>query len=1655
MKKCIGYRSWVVIIAGACLAAASGGHMTRLPGAFADDEPAKSNADSGNDKKDVKKGEKKDESDKKEDGKKEDGKKEQPADAKKKDSPKPPNPLEELFKKRKDGAKSRPPIKLPDAPETPANKKPARAAIDPRAPYDKRADDWLRKALVHIKDGEWKEAVELLQKISDLPEDTLYRTEGGKQPPHWVSMRDEAQRLRGEAPPEVLEQYRVQYGGLARQLFAQAARTGDLTGLGRVGRTYFHTEAGYDAANRIGTLHLDRGEYALAAYWFAALWQAHPAFAKEPLWRAKAAFALKQAGQADLSRDIFNGSTASLPGPSTGLGGHAREAGKWLSAGPQGADQIEQALTEWPMFYGSPRRTGVAVGGEPLLLPRWRVATTDRHPVRTQIEHLVEDLADHGTTPVPMLFPTMVAGKIVLRTLHGVQVVDAQTGRLLWQTDEFQLLEKLIAGVSGPGDAGFEGGFFPGMMIQRGGRIWNNNGFIGVGSGGETSPLCNLLFRNANFGLVSSDGSRLFVADDPLSFTIRQPGVPAGWDNSNNNSLASPAARLAAYDLETGHPLWEVGGPANGEPFDLPLAGYFFFGPPVADGGDLFVVGESTVGDSSGQIRLICLDPKTGEVKWTQLVAAAEVGIEKDVGRRWWTAQVAVADGLVICPTTVGWLVAVDRVTHSLLWGHRSSSGVPRANPNAFGNDNESTQMVQHTQLNQVWGPAPPIVVAGRVVYTPTEAQVIVCLDQATGNEVWRKPRGQAQFLAGVFDKQAVVVGRDQVAAYRIDDGAQAWTPIKITAPSGRPVTVADRLYLPLAAGPLTSGELWSIDLARGNVVGKWSLPADMAALGNLAMYQGMLLSADAFGLTAFEQHDAVQNEIARRKRENPHDPWALEREAEINLLARNVPAALAALRQVSRDQLPADLRESHRALTVRALTQSLRSDLTLPSTDADLAELAAAVATPAERHDLRSLQAELYLSRGQKDQALDVYLASADDERVLVPRDDAPAVRIRSDLWAAGKIAELRDSLADEARQALDRRIAALEPPAAAGADADANADGGDQARLKFISLFRTLPQADVVRRELAEVYARRDDFLPAENLLWQIVRHADRDNTADRARDADRTRAADALERLARLMIEFKLPADAARIYDELERRFGDVTLPSGGTGSEIVKALRDSRKFPEAPPAVLEWEADAVRVERIGAGNSNQMTQELSALGSPAPFFSLHRFDVDLTAQRLEIIDGMNDEVYWSLPLRGKAGAMDAGFTAAQASGHQLTLLSRGLLHCLSPVDRKVLWTRPVENRGPNANYFGRNQTPLQPMSKSVSLVSRQQGLQAGSAVSSALSLANEQFVAYQGRRNLTLLDALSGEVCWVYSGVRPGTLVLGGGEVIYLRQLNLDPVALRVADGRRVEIKNLAEMLNRAVHAVGDNFVLTNLGDGKTGLRLFDPVRQRDLWSVELRRDTVMTMLDNDRMAILEPEPKPTGAPSRPGADGKAARSAGAKFAVIDLVSGRRQELATIAADDLAARLEVYVVADNDGLFLLINKGQNLNYYSEQVPSVRMNGVLLAFDLASGKLRWKQSVLDQNLMLERLAFSPYLVFARRKSEQKGRMPAWSLQMLVLDKQTGAKLLDEKTSSQPGFRSLTISTADRYIELRSYQERVRLYPIDKSASAGQSGG
>lgn len=1518
-----------------------------------------------------------------------------------------PNPLTDLIRGlqgKPGGQTGRPPIKMPEVPAGGTQRKTAdRHNTDPRAPYDRKATEGLRKAAELARANEWKEALELLQRVTERPEDSLYRNETGQ----WISVRTEADRLRGEAPPDVMAEYRTRYGGLARQLLNEARHGGDIAALGLVAKGYFHTEAGYEAANRLGSLHLDRGEFALAARWFAALWQAKAPLTSDRQWCAKAGYALKQAGQMELATAVVGASPEASPVP-VDLGGTRYNAAQWLSQVARAVAPVDSPLLDWPVFYGTPRRTGVAAGGEPLLLPRWRQPLTASHPVQSQIDQLTEDLSDQGTTAPTVLFPVMIAGKVVFRTLHGVQVVDATSGRLLWETEELQPLEKLLSGGGGRVETADDEMFLAGNFNRMGRNRWSSRMSFSGGTG-EYSPLCNLLYRNANFGIVSSDGRQLFVVDDPVFLTNLQPGNAWQWEG-NRSGLVDAGSKLTSYELETGRLLWEVGGRAQGEPFDPPLAGYYFFGAPVPDRGELFVVAESTAGEKAGQIRLLSLDPESGAEKWSQLIAYSDPApIEKDMGRRWWAAPVAVGNGILICPTTVGWTVAVDRVTHSLLWGHRSPQpGINQQRASGTAEQHEAMAMVQNTPLGATWSAAPPILAGGRVVSTPLEAQSIICLDQFTGKELWTKPRGSSQYLAGVFDGKVLVVGREATIAFDLETGAPAWTPVKTPAPSGRGIAVAGRYEL-----PLSTGEVWSIDVASGTVAGKTLLPPQVATIGNLAMYRGMLLSLDASGLTAFEQRDAVQEEIATRKRADPQDPWALVREAEISMLNQDFAGALKSLRQTAGRALSTDLAERRRKLSIEALRAAIRADFSRPATDDDLRELLATVVTADERRLVHQLEADLAVARQEFSKAFDAYLKIADDDSAPpVSRDDTPATVVRARLWVAGKLADLLAAIPAEAKARFDERIARL---------ADQALNRSIEAQEKFLELFSDHSTTLRIRWKLAEAYASRGEFVRAEHVLLRL------------AREPAAATAAAAHERLARLMVQFELPADAAEEYRTLERDFADVPLSDGRTAAQTVQALRDAGRLPEAGSPVMDWQATGIRVERTGSNYQNHVPQELLATGSAAPYFQRNRLEVEHTRQRLEITDGWSDERRWSLPLRSHASSTEGSLAIGRSTGHQMTLLYRGVLHCLSPVEHKLLWARPLDHRQAAQGNYGRNTNPLQPMQASLNLANRQAYNQ-NSAGGGPLAVANDEYVCYQGRRKITMLDVNTGEVRWTYSGGRAVGSVFGGTNVIFLRPADgRGVVALRAADGKRLDVRNLDETLNRAIHVVGDAFVLPG---SRGGLRLYDPVAERDLWKVELGR-LKMSPLDNDRLAVLQTDAQQ-----------------GANFQLLDLRSGKLQLLGTLGPEEMKGASEQFTFADSQNVYLMVNKGMNANFSSEQVPSVRANGLLLAFDARQSKLRWKHSIAAQNLLLERLDYSPLLVFAARQHEQKGKLQFWSLHLVAIDKLSGAKLLDEKSASQQGFRSVSVSAAERYIELRGYNDRVRLYPIEKSAAAGESG-
>ena len=1564
--------------------------------------------------------------------------KEQPGDAEKKDDAKPDgakqeskpegeapaaekkekprNPLTDLlirnFRPAK-GAKPNPTVPTEPVPDKPGTKKHSK---DPTAPYDPKGAGYLLKAKGLVESGDWPAALDLLQKISDLPEDSLFDSEGS-----WSSLRQAADELRGQAPAELLEQYRTQYSGLAQQLLSEALASGRPAGLGRVARGYFHTPAGYEAANRLGSYHLERGEYAAAARWFSALWKAQAPLTADPQWRLKSAFALRGAGLDEPAQTLL----ASAGTKGIDLAGTRQEPAAWWQGRgtPAGLDAGPQR--DWPQFYGNPAHAGRQKGGTPLLFPRWQHRLTQSETAHEQLTNLLEDLTDTQIPTIPVMHPVLVDGLLAVRTLYGVQVIEAATGRLLWSSLEEQPIDALLRGNTEQVE---HNQFMGGMMIRQ---MMPGMGNFGYSPGaGENTPLAHLLFRNANFGLVSSDGARLFVLEDSQFLTQLQPGQHWGW-NGMPQQMFDVATQLTAYDLRTGRPLWEVGGPAQGEDLDPPLAGYFLFGPPVVDRGEMFVLGEVTSGDRTGQIRLLCLDPSSGVELWSQLVAYADTAIGKDVGRRWFSAQPAIDNGQILCPTTVGWLVAVDRTTHSVTWGYRP---VKPQSPQMTGPDGSALgQMVPQYSLGVVWQPTPPIAAGGRVLHAPIDPMqgFLYCLDQSTGKEVWNKPRGNGLYVAGVFDGLVVVVGREMTVAYRLTNGEQVWT-CSHTLPSGRGVASENRYHLPLAAGGIAT-----LDLAKGEIVSQTYL-SDSATggVGNLVLADGLLVSVDPFSMTAYEDLETITGEIAQRKGVNPEDPLALLREAEMALLQRNHETAVGLLRRIPDGVLPEAAESRRRGMLFSSLQSLIRADFQRPSIAADMQQLQDLANTPEQILALRRLQADRHLADQQFEAAFDAYLKLADDSgRQMIPQDHNPAVQVRADWWVAGKLVDLLAGLPAEQKPVLESRVAELSQRALAGSSEE---------RRRFLDRFPDQPQSDEVRLKYADDLAADKHLARAEFHLQRVARRGSAELGAR------------AVERLARLLEEFGLREDARATAATLGTRYRDVTLADGRSGAQVSAALLQEWSLEGLPARGVVWPEAGLRTERMAANYQNYTTMELGQLGPRTPLFGRYRLNVDPQSQRLEMVEGASDQRFWTLPLRLGTAGNDGGMVFARSQGHRMLLLFQGVLHAVSPYEKQTLWTRPQESRS-GQQYFGRAQTPFLPL-RTIPTGNNRQPLQV-QVSAGPLSLVGEDVVCLQGRRYLQVLDAETGEVRWQMKVMRNGLALSGGDRVVYVGALDPQamamgmggmrasiplaglsrnagpggPQALRTLDGRPVEIPKLREVQQKSLHALGDDLLLATTTEKEVELRRYNPLTEQDRWKQTVRKGALVTLLDEDRLGYVEPA-------------GKEIKTA--TLGILDLADGTRQTL-DVSEIDIKAKNELFVFTDREQIYLVVNRpGSIQNYYNEQLPYVRINGTVAAFDLATGQARWKQQVLGQNLLLERLEFSPVLLFVSRKFENKGQMNFWSMHLVALDKATGVRKLDEKSAQQPGFRSLTINAHDRYIELRGWNDRLRLYPSEQAA-------
>lgn len=1519
------------------------------------------------------------------------------------ENPKPVNPLERLFR----GIFNKPPKRIlpPGNPRAEADEDESgstyeRDYVDRCAPHNPELEKMLNKARRYLETGNSKVTIELLQQILDQPNNDLVGTGPGKS----ELVRDYVNRQLAGLPAAARESYAIEYGGVARQLWDESRTAGDPVGIAEVATRYLLTPAGKEAANYLAALHADRGEWVSASQWFERLSEFYPNEDRSPAWYLKAALVWRRAGYTDRAERVLKDDLKGLV--SVELGGRSVSPEEFLNSIPARIERATPVLADWPQFLGNERHSAFMKGEPPLMVPRWRLEHTQSTKIREQVAEIEEDLHDLGRTTLPVLQPVLIGNKAIFRSFQGIAVAEASSGRRLWQTRQYHSPERLLTGRQMQSR-----NYSEGFVMVGGGVVVSHY----QGNGAEQHPLTGLLYRDGMFGLVTADEKYVYAIEKQAWLSQFQPGYNYGNGAEENDQLKRSwtTNQLAAYDLESGRVAWEIGGEALNEPFDLPLAGTYFFGAPLADGDRLYVTGEK-----ANEIHLFCLDRATGHPLWSQLIGYSLHSLNKDFGRRWWTAQPATADGVVVCSNTCGWLVAVDSTSHGILWEHRL---VPtqRSNNHRHSSNNREG-LVERRDLNDEWTASAPIISNGKVYYAPKELDALICLDLTTGEREWALGRGNYRALVGIFNDRILLL--NDAGLTMLDSEKKLIWRSKLeedsTAPSGLPAVTEEDVYL-----PTESGVLWRLSLEDGKVLGKLAVAPGDRPLGNLAFHGGRLTSLDEFGMRAYDLKSTYAAELAKRRSENPDDAWCYLQESQRLLLEEDRLEALALLKKIRPDEFSRDAdRERYRAVMYRTLETIARSEPT--QHDELFRELESFVESEWQRLDYWQLKADRLVAQGKFRGAFDEYLRIADSEDLtrLIPRGGRYRIRVRLSHWLAGRIDDLMGKMPEELRADADGEIERR-------ADALEIADDPAAAQ-RFLSLFRGHSASEGVRSRLANWHIDQKHLAEAEFHLVHLTG------------SSDRRLAAESWMRLLMLYHQHGRAAALWQAYQTARAQLGDERLYDRPAG-EILDEMETSwvLKKPKGP-APTDWGEFDLQVE-TGAMNYQVMQRYQGRLDvAVGPILGDFRVDYNLNSRRLSIERrGADDERAWSIPLQNSSYYY--GRTAGSVSNlrHVMIVEQGNTVSLLSPAERRVLWQRST-----SSNYSGRyyrsrrSSNGDSPGMTTVSRLSNQYGLIQQMRESGGTVIAGD-YVCIPGSRDLHAFDLVTGNLVWSMEKLPNGTLAFGGGDSLYLITPNEgDSLRIRVGNAEPEPLGDRLKLLKEAIALVDEDAVVVESRRERLlllGSKTITTVRRtevgtgKDVWTVKLDGNLLLQPVGT----LLYALDQKSGELSR-----------------INLSTGEVESLQTVEALK-NNRSPVTLVESTDRILLLQNNAKGSNggvYRNYYLPGIFVNGVVHALDRETGRMLWSTPVKSKYLMTEMVDESPVLLFTARRSRQQNNIYVNEHATVILDSNTGRRLYDHTGISQNDIQVLHLDRESRRIQMLSYNQKTSFRAVKRKAEA-----
>jgi len=221
-------------------------------------------------------------------------------------------------------------------------------------------------------------------------------------------------------------------------------------------------------------------------------------------------------------------------------------------------------------------------------------------------------------------------------------------------------------------------------------------------------------------------------------------------------------------------------------------------------------------------------------VAWHRELVASPTAIVSDPHRRIHAIHLVEAGELILCPTHLGRVVAVEAKTGKVRWRHEYAPiGAKR-----------------FESFAPEWVVVPPVVAGDKYIYAPADFPELLCINVTTGKKVWSVKKGDGLYPAVIGDR-VLIVGEKSVRALGLKDGSEQWKLDLPGLPCGRGALLGDTYLVPVSEPKTWRGMIAVVDLKAGKIAEVLKPDRD-EPIGNLVVHQEFLISQTLTEIAVF-----------------------------------------------------------------------------------------------------------------------------------------------------------------------------------------------------------------------------------------------------------------------------------------------------------------------------------------------------------------------------------------------------------------------------------------------------------------------------------------------------------------------------------------------------------------------------------------------------------------------------------------------------------------------------------------------------------------------------------------------------------------------------------------------------------------------------------